>query len=481
MKVPINKALSARMAVVAGIGALLFLAACRRSEPPVASTVSAASTDALAWVLAKHEGNSRTDQEIRRFQDLARAGRHDASLERLGWLFVAKARESFDPGYYKLAEACAEVMGAAAAGSPEAMLLRGHVLHSLHRFKQAEAIARELVQRRGLSFDYALLGDALMEQGKTSEAIVAYQKMLDLRPDLHSCSRAAHMRWLKGDLDGAIELMCVAVSAASPRDASSAAWVYTRLAGYRFQQGSVQLAEKSCAMALESVPDYPPALLLRGRILLFQEKPQASLEPLRRAAELNPLPEYQWALADALRAADRSDEAAVVEHLLERDGAASDPRTFAMYLATSGRDASRALRLARDELSERSDVFTHDALAWALAASGDWEEAGARMSLALVEGTRDARLQLHAGIIAARLNRTAAAEKHLKLAAESEQTLFPSERRRLHETLAQISATVTCAEQGCSMFNAEDEETRKETQSFQGFSATLGASLCPLR
>ena len=55
--------------------------------------------------------------------------------------------------------------------------------------------------------------------------------------------------------------------------------------------------------SLRTVPDYAAALLARGRIQLAQKKPVEAVETLTRAARLNPLPEYQWALADALRLA----------------------------------------------------------------------------------------------------------------------------------------------------------------------------------
>ena len=51
---------------------------------------------------------------------------------------------------------------------------------------------------------------------RLAEATDAYQRMIDLRPDLHSYARGAHIRWLKGDLTGAVELMELAVSASSP-------------------------------------------------------------------------------------------------------------------------------------------------------------------------------------------------------------------------------------------------------------------------
>ena len=40
--------------------------------------------------------------------------------------------------------------------------------------------------------------------------------MVDLRPDLQSYSRVAYMRWLKGDLDGAIEVARLAAARRQP-------------------------------------------------------------------------------------------------------------------------------------------------------------------------------------------------------------------------------------------------------------------------
>ena len=63
--------------------------------------------------------------------------------------------------------------------------------------------------------------------------------MIDLKPFYQSYTRASHLRWLKGDLDGAIELIRKAIAAASPRDPESIAWAYTRLAGYELQHGAL--------------------------------------------------------------------------------------------------------------------------------------------------------------------------------------------------------------------------------------------------
>jgi tetratricopeptide (TPR) repeat protein len=393
--------------------------------------------DPLALVLTPQLGDSRNDGEISRLQQQIRNGRNlQLGLEQLGWAFVAKARESFDPGFYKLAELCAWCMEKRKPQSQESMLLRAHVLQNLHRFKESETLARSLVQARGLSFDYGLLGDALMEQGKLSDAVEAYQRMMNLKPDLRAYARAAHMRWLKGDLAGAIEAMQLAVSAASPSDAESAAWVNTRLAFYEFQAGHVDEAERRCAFALSLQNNYAPTLLLKGKMLLAQGRFREAVDALQNAAKLNPLPEYQWTLAEALRAAGRENEASGIEVQLRRHGASSDPRTLALFLATRHDNPSTALRLARTELGSRSDVFTHDALAWSLAAAGNLAEAHGEMQRALAEGTEDARLFFHAAVIASQAGHVADAERWLHKASELSQLLLPSERNELQNAAA---------------------------------------------
>jgi tetratricopeptide (TPR) repeat protein len=380
--------------------------------------------------MSPHAGDGKLDREIQSVQRRVSEA-HDPRpyLERLGWLYVAKARASNDQGYYKLAEQCALALEVADSNSAAAKLLRGHVLISFHRFAEAEAIGRELVAQRALSFDYGLLGDALMEQGRLSEAVEAYQSMVDLRPDMQSYSRVAYMRWLKGDLDGAIDAARMAARAASPFDPESASWSLSRLALYYFQAGPIADARVACDSALNFSPDYPAALLLQSRMLLALDRAAEAVEPVQRAAEKNPLPEFQWALADTLRAAGRSDEAAKVETELRQTGAQNDPRTFALFLATRGEQTSLAIELALRELKDRADIFTHDALAWALASAGRPDEAWPHMEKALAESTVDARLYTHAGLLAAKLGRPIEAESWLTKARTLQHMLLPSERQ----------------------------------------------------
>ncbi|HET7114773.1 MAG TPA: tetratricopeptide repeat protein, partial [Pyrinomonadaceae bacterium] len=280
-------------------------------------------------------------------------------------------------------------------------------------------------------------GDILIDQGKVREGAAAYQKMVDLRPDLQSYARAAHVRWLTGDLDGAIELMHLATAASSPNDPESSAWAFTRLALYQLQRGATQRALASCDAALSLQSDYPPAMLARGRVLLAINRTADAVVELQQAAKLNPLPEYQWALADALTDAGDRDQPAEVEKQIARS--TEEPRTLSLYLATRQKDVERAVQLAQQELTNRGDVFTHDALAWALAAAGRAAEAQPHMNLALAERTADPRLYLHAGVIAALNNDQTQARHWLEKAAATELTLLPSERVQLETWRAKLA------------------------------------------
>ena len=397
-------------------------------SPAKSSVVQPAS---CRLVLAPLPVDKRIDQEIAQQQAVVRSDPWSVTaLERLGWTFVRKARLSFDAGFYNLAEKCAACLEARGATGPDVLLLRAHALQSMHRFGEAETVARELVKIRERPFDYGVLGDILIDQGKVREGAAAYQKMVDLRPDLHSYARAAHVRWLTGDLDGAIQLMKLASS--SPNDAEAATWAFTRLALYQLQNGTPKQALESCDAALSLQNDYAPAMLARGRILLALSRSTDSVVELQRAARLNPLPEYLWALADAVRLTGNPDQAAEIESQIVARST-EDPRTLSLYLATRHTDVKRAVELAQQELINRGDIFTHDALAWALAAAGRLTEAQQHIDLALKERTADPRLYFHAGVIAALNNDSRQARVWLNEAATTRQMLLPSEQGQLDE------------------------------------------------
>jgi tetratricopeptide (TPR) repeat protein len=388
-------------------------------------------------VLTAPAGASPAEAEVVRWQARASGPQARAEdFERLAWGYVAEARVTGDAGYYKLAEKTATVLEAQFGATAESVLLRGHVAHNLHHFAAAETLARQVVAERGSPADLALLSDALVEQGRLAEAIPVLQRLTEAKPGLEAFCRISYLRWLKGDLPGAIGALERALPASSPRERETRAWLFVRLSGLYLQRGDTGLALQFATNAAELLPDHPPALFARARVLIATRQVPAAIPLLRQAVARQPLPEYQWWLADALAATGDAAGATAAEAALRRHGATEDPRSFALFLATREVDVSSAVRLARAELALRRDVFTHDALAWALAAAGDLKAAALEMKSALAEGTQDARLELHAGEIARARGDHEGAARHLALAQRDEWTLAPSERARLRRDAA---------------------------------------------
>jgi hypothetical protein len=75
-------------------------------------------------------------------------------------------------------------------------------------------------------------------------------------------------------------------------------------------------------------------------------------------------------------------------------------RAWGLFLLDHDRDVARVLRDARVEIRSRTDVYGYDLLAWALYKSNRIGEARKAAASALTQGTEDASLFYHAGMIA---------------------------------------------------------------------------------
>jgi tetratricopeptide (TPR) repeat protein len=416
---------------------VVMLAACQRTDAN-AKAAAAPASPALRIALAPHAGSGDLDQRIRDTQAKVAEKPDVPRLERLATMFVAKARGSGDPGFYRLAEACADAMPRDGGGVHAAELVRGHVRHSLHDFAAAEVVARRLVRERGLFLDHGLLGDVLLDLGRTTEARDVYQRMLDLKPCLQSYARAAQLRWVQGDLAGCRELLALAASAGSTRDPDSMAWVLARRATLELHANDAATARAFADLALQQLPDHPGALLAHGRAALALGDVAAACASLEQAVAVSPLPEHAWALVDALRASQREADAGRHAADLRRQGEREDPRTFAAWLATTDGDRSLALRLAEAELRTRQDALTHDVAALARWRSGDLAGATAAMREALASGTVDARVHLHGALIADAAGDRDNARSRAQTAAAGLAALLPSERALLASLQARL-------------------------------------------
>ena len=319
---------------------------------------------------------------------------------RVGWDWVRKARLAGDPGFYVNVAGCADEALRLAPESNAARELHGLVLMNGHRFEEARQQA-ETILRTDPANQVALgmLSDALLELGRFDEAVAAAQRRADVKPDSVAYARASYFRWLTGDKEEAKRFIVSALSGRDRRDPEPAAWTFVEAARIFWHEADYDGADAVLAEALRWVPDYPPALVMRGRVALALGQPTRAIVDLEKAYRAQPLPETAWLLADARTmlgdiAGAQDDSVRVVD-----TGSRSDRLTLALFYATKDRAIDLALRLIDEERATRGGVYVDDTYAWVLYRAGRIEEARQASDRAMRLGTPDARILYHAGAI----------------------------------------------------------------------------------
>ena len=189
-----------------------------------------------------------------------------------------------------------------------------------------------------------------------------------------------------------------------------------------FQMGDLATAEREETASLSAFPRYHRALSAMGQIRAAQGKYPEAMTFYKDAVSIIPLPIYIAALGDVYAVSGDKAQAEKEYSLVEYIGKLSSinkqvfNRELALFYADHDRKLADGLALARKELEVRHDVYTSDALAWALLKNGQAEKAKEEMETALRMGTQDALMEYHAGLIYGALGDTAKESAHLKRA-----------------------------------------------------------------
>jgi tetratricopeptide (TPR) repeat protein len=344
------------------------------------------------------------------------------SLVLLGLAYQQRVRETGDPSFYPRSGAA--LSRAAHLDPTNALAATGlaALAASRHRFEQARFLAE---RARRLAPDSAdplgVLGDALVELGRYRKAFAVFDRMAALRPNLASYSRVSYARELLGDPQGAIRAMRLAVEAGTGT-VEPLAWTLVQLGNLYFENGRLRPATRSYREALVHFPGYVHAEAALGKVAAARGRYGEAIARYGRAVERLPLPQYEGALGDVLRAAGRDREAReafgavdAIQRLLEANGVRTELETALFDLDHGGRPGD-ALARARLAYAERKSIEAEDVLAWALYVNGRCNEARAHSARALRLGTRDALKLFHRGMIERCLGERAAERSFLRRA-----------------------------------------------------------------
>jgi tetratricopeptide (TPR) repeat protein len=276
------------------------------------------------------------------------------------------------------------------------------VFLSQHRFREAIREAERCHQvRDNDAWIYGALGDAHIELGEYPAAFAAFDRMTALRPNAASYARASYARELGGDLNGALRFMRMAAEATSPQDPESLAWHYAHLGHLHFEMGDLEDATREYAHAAYAFPGHPFASDGMARVKAARGDYAGALAIVMARLAAAPTPAEAAFAGDLLAALGRRDEAERQYRLAEAAWRvdAPEPSRLARFLAEHTRRVDEAVRLAEQVSTDRHDIFTADALAWAYFQAGQLTKAHAASEQARRTGSRDREILYHAAAI----------------------------------------------------------------------------------
>ena len=416
------------------------LAGAVAQSTPRASPAAAKVQSSPANQVGKAPGRTAkvVDQRILFWQQqVAKDPEYWGSLNGLAAAYAQKARETGEISYFELAEATLQQSLRAESTHAEAapaytQLATVHLAE--HRFKEAVDDARKAIAFHPEELmPYPYGGDAELELGNYKESQSYYDHLSapnDGRPhpgiEFLAYSHGAGLDWIKGDTDRASDDLQRSITLAQQlhMPAENIAWTQFMLGEQYFQTGDLIKAESAESESLATFPRYHRALAAMGQIRGAQGRYAEAIDYYRQAIAIIPLPLYVASLGDLYAVSGEKANAEKQYSLVELIGKLSAinkqvyNRELALFYADHDRKLPEALTLAEKELEVRHDVFTSDALAWAMLKNHQPEKARAEMEKAMRMGTKDALLEYHAGMIYAALGDKADAGMHLERALQ---------------------------------------------------------------
>jgi tetratricopeptide (TPR) repeat protein len=287
----------------------------------------------------------------------------------------------------------------------DALRMLGPIYLSQHRFREALDVARRARDLRpDDSWNYGVMGDALIELGEYDKAFEAFDTMVTLRPGAAAYARVAYARELQGNLGGALKAMAMAAGATTGDDPEAQAWYASQVGDLYLKLGNLPAADREFRRAAFFYPAYPAATIGQGKVKAAQGDRNgalaAYLEQLTRTPTLDLAARVGDLYAERGNAVESERYYRLAEDLAGPQMAQTEAN-LALFLAERNRKLPQAVEIAQTVAARRHDIFTDDTLAWAYFKAGRLGDALGASERALRTGTRDERILAHAAQIRA--------------------------------------------------------------------------------
>lgn len=325
----------------------------------------------------------------------------------------------------------------------EALVTQASLLMTLHKFEEAKTLAEQAIAMAPHNaISHGILSDALLELGDYEQAVRMCDKMLGIRPDLRSYSRAAYLRELHGDLAGAQQVMKLA-SDAGMTGHENRAWTLYQLGKLYFAEGKLDTAAFIFNGILAERPNYAYALAGLAQINLARKNYPEAIGSLKQIYGETPDHAFLEQLVEAYHLAGELAEAEKMTKLAleayaqhEQDGWEVDLE-YARFCLNYELNLKEALTRAEREYQRRpNNLDAQEIYAVALYKNAQAEKAGPIIAQALRLQTYRASLYYHAGMIAHQLGKHEQARTHLQQALAMGSSLSAREAQSARAALA---------------------------------------------
>jgi tetratricopeptide (TPR) repeat protein len=300
----------------------------------------------------------------------------------------------------------------------DALLLKATIQMTKHRFAEAKQIITTAIRVNPYNAGaYGILADANTELGLYSEAADATTKMMSVRPDLRSYARASYQREIRGDLNGALSAMRMAVDAGAYGQ-ENREWAVYQYANLYLHDGKLDTATFLYKGILEERPNYGYALSGMAMVAAAKKDYGTAIENLVKASQVLPEHLFIEQLSDIYLAMGDTQNAKVMEEKVvatfeqhENDGWNID-REYAAYCANHNIHLEESLKRSENDLKSRPDnIDALDTHAWLLCKLNKAVEAKPLIEKALRMHPLNPAIAYHGSVIALNTGDVALAEQ----------------------------------------------------------------------
>ena len=360
----------------------------------------------------------------------------------LALAYVEQVRVAGDTTLYDRAEAAVErSFEIRADDNVTALTARSALLSVSHDFTDALAAAEEALEIDPYHPAALVLRiDAISELGRYGDQLAALRDADRRQPGVPVVARYAYAYELRGDLEGAARVLRQGIQ---PSIGADRAHLLTLLADVERRRGNLTRTAALLADVRRIAPRYLPALISRARLAMARQRFAAAASLWENVVDRAAHPEHRVELLEIYTVLGRGDLVEdQVDFLVDYASALTSEELgreldVALFMADHA-DPAVGLAAARSEWRARQGVPAADALGWTLHRAGRSATALRYARLATRLGTPDALFWIHRGLIEAQLNRTTAAQRHLRYALQLDAGVSPLARLQARRALQRL-------------------------------------------